>query len=101
VVKTTEDLMSGCTQLQPACGRAFQDIAVQYATLAERTAAMDTRLEAISKAVIGNGNPKDSLLARMERVESSAEVTRRAGERFWKVFGLVVAVASVVVAALK
>lgn len=93
--------MTECKQVQGPCARAFREIAVQYATLNERQAGIDGRLEAISKAVIGNGNPKDSLVARMERIESSAETMRRCGDRFWKVFGLVVAVASVIVAALK
>ncbi len=93
--------MTECRQATSPCALAFREIAVQYATLNERQAAMESRLEAISKAVVGNGDPKDSLVARMERLESSADTMRRCGDRFWKVFGVAVAVASVIVAALK
>lgn len=94
-------MSENCGRINPACAHAFQEIVVQYATLNERYAAMDSRLAGISKAVIGNGNTHDSLACRVERLESSAATAERCGDRFWKVFGVGAAVAAVVVAILK
>jgi len=84
-----------------ACSQAFREIAAQGARLSEGQEALGAKLDAVSKAVLGNGTTKDSLLARMNRLESSAETVQRCGDRFWKVFGILTAVAAVVVAICK
>ena len=81
-----------CERIQPACAHAFREIALNAAKLDERTAAMDEKLDAISKAVLGNGDPHHSLAARIERLEA-------ASVRTWKVVGLCAAVVAALMAA--
>jgi hypothetical protein len=84
-----------------ACSQAFREIAAQGARLSEGQEGLGAKLDAVSKAVLGNGATKDSLLARMNRLESSAETVQRYGDRFWKIFGILTAVVAVVVAIFK
>jgi len=88
-------------QILPACANTFQTLAVNYTRLDERWAAMDRKLTDLSKAVIGNGMPGGSLVARVERIEAGQDETRRLSEKFWKVFGVAAALAAVVVAIFK
>lgn len=99
---TKEQAMNeGCQQMPAECVHAFQEMAVHYARLNECYESLDAKLQAVSKAVVGNGSPKDSLVARMERLESSAETGQRYGDRFWKVFGVLAAVTAVIVAIIR
>lgn len=82
-----------CQTIHPACAHAFHEIALNTAQLDERTAAMDEKLDAISKAVLGNGDPHRSLAARVERLEA-------ASVRTWKVIGLCAAIVAAIVAVL-
>ena len=83
------------------CSEAFRQIATQIGRLGEGQEALGAKLDAVSKAVLGNGTTRDSLLARVERIESSAQAIRNRADRFWKVFGVLTAVAAVVVAIFK
>ncbi|MCD6304543.1 MAG: hypothetical protein J7M21_06240 [Planctomycetes bacterium] len=80
------------------CSEAFREIATQIGRLGKGQEALGAKLDAVSKAVLGNGITRDSLLARVERIESSAETVRYRADRFWKVFGVLTAVAAVLVA---
>lgn len=60
--------------VRPGCAHAFQDIAVHYARLSERQVAMDEKLDAISEAVLGNGDPARSILARLQRAETVLKI---------------------------
>lgn len=83
------------------CSEAFRKIAAQMGRLDEGQEALGAKLDAVSKAVLGNGTTRDSLLARVERIESSAQSIRNRADRFWRVFGVLTAVAAVLVAILK
>lgn len=85
------------------CWEAFRQIAAQIGRLGEGQEALGAKLDAVSKAVLGlgNGTTRDSLLARVERIESSAQAVRNRADRFWKVFGVLTAVAAVLVAIFK
>ena len=84
-----------------ACSEVFRQIATQVGRLGEGQEALGAKLDAVSKAVLGNGTIRDSLLARAERIESSAKAVRNRADRFWKVFGVLTAVAAVLVAIFK
>ena len=88
-------------EINVQCAQAFREIFVQYAQLHERLGGMDQRLVAVAKAVMGDGRPRDSLLGRMERLESAAETTGRCGDRLWKILSVAAALAAVLVAILK
>jgi len=82
------------------CVEAFQRITVQCARLSEGQAALSAKLDAVGKAVLGDGAPKDSLLDRVAGLEASAETARRCGDRFWKVLAVLAAVAAAVIVAV-
>ena len=84
-----------------ACIQTFREISAQCARLAEGQGALGAKIDAVSRAVLGNGSTKDSLAARVERIESASETVRQCGDRFWKVFAVLVALASLVIAILK
>jgi hypothetical protein len=90
-----------CTDIHAACESTFREIVVACARLTERVEAMDRRVESVAKAVVGNGSPRDSLLARVERLEASAATRAGCADRFWKVLAVVASVAAVVVAILR
>lgn len=81
-----------CPNIQPACAHAFHEIALSSAQLSERSAAMDEKLDDLCQAVLGNGNPHDSLCSRVERLEA-------ASARTWKVVGVCAVVLAALVAA--
>ncbi|HUU59871.1 MAG TPA: hypothetical protein VMZ50_10025 [Phycisphaerae bacterium] len=90
-----------CEHIQSACSHAFQEISSHYARLNERYAAMDEKLDNISKAVLGNGRTRDSLLARVERIEAAGDTRQKCGDRFWKVLGVLCALGAAVIAIFK
>ena len=90
-----------CREIHAACAHTFREVVVACAQLTERLEAVDRRLEGIARAVVGNGSPRDSLLARVERLEAVATTQARCTDRFWKVLAVAASVAAVVVAMLK
>ena len=90
-----------CGEIHAACAHTFREIVVACARLTERLEAIDRRLEGVAKAVVGNGSPRDSLLARVERLESAAVTQARCSDRFWKVLAVAASLAAVVVAIVK
>jgi hypothetical protein len=90
-----------CEDIRSACAHVFQEIAVACAQLTERLEGIDRRLEGVAKAVVGNGSTRDSLLARVERLESADAVKARSSDRFWKVLAVATSAAAVLVAILK
>jgi len=94
-------MTQACTEIHAACAHTFREIVVSCAQLTERLDAIDRRLEGVAKAVVGNGSPRDSLLARVERLESAAATQARCADRFWKVLAVAASLAAVVVAVLK
>jgi hypothetical protein len=94
--------MSGaCSEIHEACAHTFREVVVACAQLTERLQAVDRRLEGIARAVVGNGDPHDSLLARVERLESAERIQARSSDRFWKVLAVAASVAAVIVAIVK
>ena len=87
--------------IRSACAQAFQEITLHYARLNERYAAMDEKLDDISQAVRGNGYRRDSLLARVERLETGDAMRRGCSDRFWRVFGVLAAAGAVGIAAIQ
>ncbi|HUT60829.1 MAG TPA: hypothetical protein VNA25_23530 [Phycisphaerae bacterium] len=94
-------MSEGCNDIHPACAHAFGEIVAHYARLNERTESMERKLDGISRAVVGNGSPHESLASRVERLEAAAEAAGHCRERFWKVLAVLTAVAAVVVAIVK
>ena len=90
-----------CREIQAACAHTFREVVVACAQLTERLGAMDRRLEGIAKAVVGNGDPHGSLLARVERLEAAAVTQARCSDRFWKFLAVAASVAAVIVAVVK
>lgn len=90
-----------CTDIHAACAHTFREIVVSCAQLTERLEAIDRRLEGVARAVVGNGSTRDSLLARVERLEATAVIQARCTDRFWKVLAVAASAAAVVVAILK
>ena len=94
-------MSESCQDIHPACAHAFQEIVAHYARLNERTESMEQKLDGISRAVVGNGNPHSSLASRVERLESTTEAAGRCRDRFWKVLAVLTAIAAVIVAITK
>ncbi len=90
-----------CTEVRAACAHTFREVLVSSAKLGERLEAIDRRLEGVAKAVVGNGSTRDSLVARVERLESAAVTQARCADRFWKVLAVAASLASVGVALLR
>jgi hypothetical protein len=91
-----------CRETIPlACARAFENLSSQQARLGEGQQMLAAKLDAVSRAVLGDGASRESLLARMERLESSTDTARQCGDRFWRVFAVLIALVSVVIAVLK
>lgn len=86
--------MTDCREkVHSVCAHAFHEIAVNAAQLDERTIGMDEKLDAIGKAVLGNGDPHHSLASRVERLEA-------ASVRTWKVVGVCAVIVASIVAVL-
>jgi hypothetical protein len=91
-----------CNESIPlACSETLRQITAQCATLHEGQEALGAKLDVVSKAVLGNGTIRDSLVARVVRLESASETVRQCGDRFWRVFAILVALASAVIAFFK
>jgi hypothetical protein len=90
-----------CPDIHAACAHTFREMLVASAQLAERLEGIDRRLESIARAVVGNGSTRDSLLARVERLEAAALTQARCSDRYWKVLAVAASVAAVIVAILK
>lgn len=64
-----------------------------------RLARMETVLTRVDTAV--NGNGREGLVTRVVRLEQTRRGQSRRADRFWKIFAVIVAVSSVIVAAVK
>ena len=90
-----------CQQIQPACAHTFQEITGHYYALHQATVQLQRDVSAVRKAVVGDGSVRDSLAARVERLEAVADTQQQVGDKFWKIFGVAAAGAAVVVAFIK
>ena len=66
---------------------------------ASRLSRIETLLARVDQAV--NGNGREGLLARVVRLEQLHCGQSRRADRFWKIFAVIVAVSSVIVAVVK
>ena len=82
------------------CASALKEIACHQATVDQQLTDIKTNVAKISTAVLGNGNPKNSLSSRVTALETTSKIIRRSGDRFLKIMTVVASVAAVVVAVI-
>ena len=58
----------------------------------DKAGRMESKLDKISTAVVGNGKEDRSLLSRMQAVEQNASTHKRWFERWWHVIVIIVAI---------
>lgn len=82
------------TDLRPECKGLFE-------RTHDELIDIKVSLGQIRKAVLGNGNPKDSLASRVTALEATADEQGRGRDRFWKVASVGIAALAVLIACLK
>lgn len=87
-----------CQRIPVTCSRAFQQIEGRLGELGKGQENLGDKLDGIALAVTGNGNPKESLQSRVERLECSAATVHKCTDRFWRVLAVLASVISVAVA---
>jgi len=77
---------------------AVKDIAVRHAEMGEHLKGMDEKLDNIGKAVLGNGDTKNSLTSRVTALETTHTNAQQHGDRWWKIASVVIAGVAVLIA---
>ena len=76
----------------PQCGERFDNIH-------QRLSRMDGKLDRLCEAVLGNGDPGDSLASRIARIETAGEVRRQTADRSWKVIAVIASLLALAISA--
>ena len=67
--------------------------------LHQRLARMEHKLDRLCEAVVGNGDPADSLASRIVRMEATREAERQTTDRSWKVIAVVASLLALAISA--
>lgn len=79
-------------QVLPQCRERFE-------ASAQHLGRIETKLDRLCQAVLGNGDPKNSLASRVTRLEATGEAERQTTDRGWKAIAILASVLAVAISA--
>lgn len=65
----------------------------------QHLARIEIKLDRLCEAVLGNGDPAESLASRVARLEASQETERQTADRSWKVIAIIASLLAAVISA--
>ena len=84
--------MPQSNQMLPQCRERFQ-------ASAQHLSRIEAKLDRLCEAVVGNGDPADSLASRVARLEASREAERQSTDRSWKVIAVLASLLALAISA--
>ncbi|MCE5325328.1 MAG: hypothetical protein LLG01_02825 [Planctomycetaceae bacterium] len=89
-----------CTEhMRSDCARELGQLTSELSNLKSTQDCQSRKLDEIHQALVGNG--RVGLVTRVTLLEQSAVAADKRGDKFWKVFAVIVALTSVLVAVVK
>jgi len=71
----------------------------RFAASGRRLERIERKLDRLCEAVVGNGDPADSLASRLARLEAAGEAARRTADLSWKIIAVVASLLAVAISA--
>ncbi len=65
----------------------------------QRLARIESKLDRLCEAVVGNGDPADSLASRIVRLEATREAEKQTTDRSWKVIAVIASLLALAISA--
>ncbi|MCE5277211.1 MAG: hypothetical protein ABFD92_16910 [Planctomycetaceae bacterium] len=89
-----------CTEpMRADCARELGQLGSELSNLKNAQDCQSRKLNEIHQALVGNG--RIGLVTRVTLLEQSAVAAEKRGDKFWKIFAVIVALTSVLVAVAK